>query len=107
MAGFTLAARNKQRDATNGRISVIKLFDDAGTARYTQTIQTKSTVDGQINILQSLLASEGNGYALTRLQIINTDSSVEVDTAISPALDKRTTSPYYNVAVNFTISLRF
>lgn len=107
MAGFTLAERNKLRDATNGRISHIRMYDEGGTRRYSQSIQTKSVSDGQISITQSLLATEGNGYSLVRLEIMNQDESLAVSTVISPALDKRATSPYYNVAVNFTISLRF
>ena len=104
---FTSNELNVIRDLVNGRIVKVRLFDDTNTQRYDAAIQSKTVSDRRILITQALLSNELNGYNITTAQVINQDGSISAAQAFVPSLDKRPTSPTFNLPVNLTLTYYF
>jgi hypothetical protein len=104
---YTSTERNAYRDFANGRVARVRLFDTAAVQRYDQAIQSKTIGDLRIQIVQTLLAADLNGFNIAQAQIINSNGSIAGIVTFVPTLDKRPTSPTFNLPVDILLTMRY
>lgn len=104
---YTTAELNSYRDFANGRVARVRLFDEGSVQRYDAAIQSKTIGDRRIQIVQTLLAADLNNYNITQAQIVNSDGSIAGVVTFIPSLDKRPTSPTFNLPVDILLTMRY